>query len=295
MTNQLTPYGHSGPVDVNQGIWSHDYLAAAFERAKFKVANVVAEAPVGPDSIYRVYGWLNLGIGLAWLALALVASTATGNVVGLSCWPIILIAASSHWFNWHKNTNPDRPERAVQAWIGALMRKKWERVDRLRLHGDRDSFPRRMAGGAGAVEMPMSNVFELEQYWKELRRSAGLNGGRWTFKKPNVRPLGRQLAVVEAEISVGRFPQIYALAPLLLFIATLVALFVFVLDKKGSTPDWIGVFPLVLVVCLVAILVIVGWRRKLNIKKVVVYNGMEWRLLSGEWQAPEDRDLRWMN
>jgi hypothetical protein len=289
----LNPYGHSGPANVDHQ-WSHEYLAAAFDRARHKVASVVTEAPVGPDTAYRTYGWLNLGAGLLWLAgMAAVMGSTKGGVVGGIVWPIILIAGSLYWFTWYKNSNPNQPERVVRAWIGAIMRKKWERVDRLRLPGDRDGFPRRLPDGEGAVELPMATVHDVEQYWKEYRRRAGLQRGRWTLKKPAVRMLNQWTALVELELSAPRLPQWTAFIGLGVFFAVLAAMVVLVIHTK-KTPEWFAALPLVLLVLLVVMLVVIGWRRKHHIKKVVVWNGSEWRLLSGEWQAPEDRDLRWM-
>jgi hypothetical protein len=288
----LNPYGHSGPANVDHR-WSQEYLAAAFDRARHKVGNVVMEAPVGPDPAYRTYAWLNLGIGLAWLAaMVAVAGGSDGGFVGGCIWPVILIAGSSYWFTWYKNSNPDQPERVVRAWIGAIMRKKWERVDRLRLNGDRDGFPRRLPDGAGAVELPMATVHDVEQYWKEYRRRAGLQRGRWTLKKPDVRMLNQHTAIVELELSAPRLPQWTALAGLGVFFAALAAMIALAVTMK-KMPEWFAALPLLLVVLLVVMLVVVGWRKH-HIKKVVVWNGSEWRLLSGEWQAPEDRDLRWM-
>jgi hypothetical protein len=289
--NALNPYGHS--VSSDALTWSQEYLHAAFERARFKAASITLEPPVGPDPVYKIYAWTNLGIGLAWLGLAVISIGATGGMVGVSIWPIFLIAASSFWFQWHKKSRPDQPAHAVQAWIGALMRKKWERVDRLRVSSDRDSFLRRLPAGEGPSELPMASVHDVEQYWKEFRRRAGLHRGRWTLKKPNVRPLNNRMALVEMELSAPRLPQWLALVGLAFILLAIFGMVLVVTQTKKS-PEWIAAFPLVLLVLFVVLLVAVGWRRKHQIKKVVIYNGSEWRLLSGEWQAPEDRDLRWL-
>jgi hypothetical protein len=285
----LNPYGHSAPD--GHTVLPPEYLAAAFERARFKMANVVQEAPVGADQIYLVYALINLGIGVAWLGTTVVLLAASGAIVGASIWPIVLIASSSFWFKWHRNTRPDQPQRAVQAWVGAITRKKWERLDRLRVPADRDNFPRKLPGEP--LEMPLAGIDDLKQYWPALRRRVGLNGARWGLRKPNVRPLGPHAALVEMEVSAPRVPQWAALL-VVLGIALAIAGLIFGMIYFKQAKAWLGVFPLLLLVLFVGLLVVVGWRRKHQIKKVVVWNGSEWRLLSGEWQAPEERDLRWM-
>jgi hypothetical protein len=294
MDRNLSPYGHSAPTHVQQGVWSPDYLAAAFERARFKVSNVVPEAPVGPDGVYRVYAFVYVGIGLLWLGLVGLAVVATGEPVGLGIWPFLLIAGSLFWFNKHTNSNPNTPERALHAWISALNRKKWERVDRLRLHTDRDNFPRRIATPMGALELPMGTVAEVEQYWKELRSHKGLHQGQWYLKKVQTHARGQGIAVVTGELSVPRVKPVYALVSLLLFGAGAVAMIALAIsdNAKGST---IGAFFLLaMVLALLVSLIILARRRKMPIRKIVIYNGHEWRMLSGEWQAPEDNDDRWM-
>lgn len=294
MDRNLSPYGHSVPTELNQGAWSQDYLAAAFERARFKVSNVAPEAPVGPDGAYQVYAYVNLGVGLLWLALAFVALAATGEPIGLSIWPFILIAACFFWFGKYRNSKPDTPERALHAWIGALNRKKWERVDRLRVHTDRDAFPRRIATLQGALEMPMSNVAELKQYWQELRTRLGMHNGRWILKKVFMQPRGHGMAIVTGELSVPRVKQIYALVAMVLFGVGIVVTVVMAAADKMAGSNMGVIMLLGMAVALLAALIVLAQRRKLPNRKIAVFNGQEWRMLSGEWQAPEDNDLRWM-
>jgi hypothetical protein len=232
-------------------------------------------------------------VGVTWLLLIVAAAAATNGFGGGWLWPIIFIGGSTYWFRMFKTSNPNQPAHAIHAWLGAVQRRKWERVDRLRVSSDRDTFPRRLPDANGAVEMQLGTVQDLEAYWKEARARHRTGYGRWMIRKPLVHPLGPTLAQVEFIISCQRFRQAWTFGVLAVFTAMLIAGLTFLVSVE-RTPDWIAAFPIVLVVLLMAMLVAAGWRKKFPMKKVVVFNDVEWRVLSGEWQAPEDRDLRWI-
>jgi hypothetical protein len=286
------PYGFEGAFNVKEGADDPVYVSAALERARRKLPAVRQEARVPPYSMLRTVAWLYIVIALCIaLLIGIPSSTVYLNFVLVA----IFLLQAAVFFILYRSSRPDTPVRAVRAWIMAVMGSKWRRVNSLTASSDRDDFPRRLPSGSNSIELTLSGTLDLERYWREVRHCFKLPAQAWMIHSPKVQRVSDRVAQVRFRLSTPRLP-LHQFVLLIVLAILLVAVIGVVLPQSGQPAmlSFLVLLPLSALTILPVFALFFLWRNSYAMAKTVVYDGRQWRMFSGEWQAPEDRDLRWL-
>lgn len=289
----LRPYGTPAVGTLEHPTWPHEYRAQAFARAQNKLAMASLDVPLNRDPRLALTLAFNLSFVLLLGALSVFAAVRDSGPPPVVVFIFVFVIGSVQAFQAWAESDGKTPKGALKTWVHAIRAQKWERVDRLRLAADRDSFPRIVPGEGPSGGALLETPDDVLRYWSELMSRNRLSRSQWLVSKVSSRPLAPDLMLVTFRLAVGRGSALIGLFVLIAISAILIASSA-LMPTDSSSMALFGSVPGVLIVVLVVALFLFSRRRKFELTKLVIRRNDRWRVFNGEWQGPEERDLAWI-
>ena len=274
--------------------WPPEYAARALEAAPAKLAAVMEEAPIARFSHTATTRTLMKLVAHAFNAALLLAFAfvwESHGVFALLGWLHLLWGLKVGVGLARRSLA--RPSGVVRAAFAAGMTNDFACLDELRITSDRNAALRLLPGHPQGVALPLSTPAQLKVYWLEIRRRFQAPCGV-TLLTAKSSMVDQRVCLVSVRLLVNsiRLPAVFVTLGLMCLSAiAILALDEFLGPQGRPLLPW-----LTLSFAAGAILgpQLYTAGRVVTLRKLVVKCGTQWRLFSGELQAPEEADLSWL-